>query len=229
MRERDSALALAHAMVDIGTAAGRRMAAVVSDMSQPLGRAIGNALEVAEALDTLEGHGPPDFAEFVIELATLVVSLASGAGRTDIERALRSGAGRDAFRRMVEAQGGDVAAFDDRSRLPTAAIQHVVTAESEGYVSRLDALTVANASIALGAGRQRKGDSIDVSVGVVLQAKVGDQIARGQPIAIIHANAEARLADAERMLRSGVTISEAPVSASPLILERLGASAALPG
>src|SRR6266852_5822651 len=99
MHERESALALARAMVDIGTAAGRRMAAVVSDMSQPLGRAIGNALEVAEALDTLEGHGPSDFAEFVIELATLVVGLASGAGRADVERALRSGAAREALRR----------------------------------------------------------------------------------------------------------------------------------
>jgi pyrimidine-nucleoside phosphorylase len=228
MRERESALALAQAMVDIGAAAGRRMAAVVSDMSQPLGRAIGNALEVAEAMDTLEGNGPPDFAEFVVELATLVVGLASGGGRADIERALHSGAGREAFRRMVEAQGGDTAAFDDRSRLPRAAIQYVVSAESDGYLSRLDALTVAHASIALGAGREKKGDPIDLSVGIVLHAKLGDQISRGQPIAMIHANDDGRLAEAERRLRSAITLSTAPVAVTPLILERLGASAASP-
>jgi pyrimidine-nucleoside phosphorylase len=229
MRERGSARALAQAMVDIGTAAGRRMAAVVSNMSQPLGRAIGNALEVAEAMDTLEGHGPPDFAEFVVELATLVVSLASESGRAEVEEALRSGAGREALRRMVEAQGGNTAAFDDRSRLPRAAIQHSVVADTDGYLTQLDALTVAKASIALGAGREKKGDPIDLSVGVVLQAKLGDQIARGQPIAIVHANDAARLDQAERLLRSGITVSNTPVAATPLILERLGASTASPG
>jgi pyrimidine-nucleoside phosphorylase len=228
MRERESALALAQAMVDIGTAAGRRMAAVVSDMSQPLGRAVGNALEVAEAMDTLEGHGPPDFAEFVVELATLVVGLASGAGRAEVEHALHSGAGREALRRMVEAQGGDSAAFDDRSRLPHAALQHVLAAESDGYLSRLDALTVAHASISLGAGREKKGDPVDLSVGVVLQAKLGDQIARGQPLAVLHANDASRLDHAERLMRSGITVSTTPAAATPLILERLGASAASP-
>src|SRR5438105_1204575 len=115
MHERESAIELARAMIGIGTAAGRRMAAVVSDMSQPLGRAIGNALEVAEALDTLEDNGPSDFTSFSIELATLIVDLASGfqMGHRDVEHALRSGAGRDALRRMIEAQGGDARAFDD--------------------------------------------------------------------------------------------------------------------
>src|SRR6266851_5834206 len=110
MHDRESALALARAMVDIGTAAGRRMAAVVSDMSQPLGRAIGNALEVAEALDTLENHGPPDFTSFTLELATLIVELASDSGaaaRAEVEQALRTGAARAAFRRMILTQGGD--------------------------------------------------------------------------------------------------------------------------
>src|SRR5690349_8505999 len=117
MRERQSARALAHAMVEIGTAAGRRTGAVVSDMSQPLGRAVGNALEVGEALDTLEGHGPPEFTAFALELASIVVELASeGAlGRGEVEHALRSGKARDAFRRMIEAQGGDTRAFEDRS------------------------------------------------------------------------------------------------------------------
>src|SRR5258708_6432134 len=124
LRERESALVLARTMIDIGIAAGRRMAAVVSDMSQPLGRAVGNALEVGEALDTLDGSGPPELSDFAVELASLIVELASsgGAGRAQVEQALASGSGRQAFRRMIETQGGDAAAFDDRTRLPRARV-----------------------------------------------------------------------------------------------------------
>jgi pyrimidine-nucleoside phosphorylase len=228
MHERESAMALARTMVDIGTAAGRRMAAVVSDMSQPLGRAIGNALEVAEALDTLENNGPPDFTKFAIELASLIVDLASNgqAGRLDVEQALGSGAGRQALRRMIEAQGGDARAFDDRTRLPTASLQHPVLAESDGYVSRLDALTIARASIVLGAGRARKGDAIDLAVGVHLEAKLGDRPGRGHPIAVLHANDESRLVEAERVLRAGIALSTTALAPPPVILERLGASTA---
>ncbi len=225
MQERESALALARAMVDIGTAAGRRMAAVVSDMSQPLGRAIGNALEVAEALDTLENHGPPDFTSFTLELATLIVELASSSrtGRADVEQALRSGAAREKLRYMIEAQRGDAAAFDDRMRLPTARLKRAVVADSDGYMRQLDALTIARASIVLGAGRERKGDPIDLSVGVRLEAKIGDRVSRGEPIAVLHANDESRLAEAERVLRGGVVLATALVSPPPVILERLGA------
>jgi pyrimidine-nucleoside phosphorylase len=223
MRETDAALDLARAMVDIGVAAGRRMAAVVSDMSQPLGRAVGNALEVGEALETLEGQGPPELTEFAIELATLIVSLASESarGRSDVEAALSSGAGLRSFRSMIEAQGGDARAFDDRGRLPRAAIQHQVLADADGYIGRLDALTIAHAATALGAGRERKGDAIDLSVGVVLQVKLGDQVARGQPLAMLHANDQARLEQAARIIRSAVELSPRPVATPPLILERL--------
>jgi pyrimidine-nucleoside phosphorylase len=227
MRDRDAALALARAMVDIGTVAGRRMAAIVSDMSQPLGRAIGHALEVAEALDTLENHGPPEFAEFAIELASLIVDLASAgqAGRADVEEELRSGAATAALRRMVEAQGGETGSFDKRARLPTARLQQPVLAEADGYLRGLDALTVARAGIELGAARERKGDPIDLAVGVYLEAKVGDRIGRGEPLAVLHANDPARLAAAERILRGGVSISATPVAQPTLILERLGTSA----
>ncbi len=223
LRERESAVSLAKTMIDIGAAAGRRMAAVVTDMSQPLGRAIGNALEVAEALDTLEGHGPPDFTEFVVDIASTIVELASNgeSGRADVERALRSGGGRQALRRMVEAQGGDSAAFDDRSRLPTARLQRPVLAGRAGYVAQLDALGVARASIALGAGRERKGDPIDLSVGVVLGAKVGDRVAHAQPLATLHANDEARLVHAERVLRSAILVADSAVEPTPVILERM--------
>jgi pyrimidine-nucleoside phosphorylase len=230
MRDRAAARELAQAMVAIGEGAGRRMAAVVSDMSQPLGRAVGNALEVVEALDTLEGHGPPEFTDFALELATIVVGLATSArlGRADVEAALRSGDARQAFRRMIEAQGGNSAAFDDRSRLPTARLQRPVTAEVAGYVAQLDALTVARAAAALGASRERKGDAIDLAVGIVLQAKVADRVQPGQPIATLHANDEARLVEAERVVRSAITITPARVEPPQLILERLLAPAARP-
>jgi pyrimidine-nucleoside phosphorylase len=223
VRERERALELAEMMIDIGTAAGRRMAAVVSDMSQPLGRAVGNALEVGEALDTLAGLGPPEFTEFAVELAGVIVGLSSDgrAGRTDVERALRSGAGTLAFRRMVEAQGGDSAAFDDRARLPTAQLQRMLMAEADGWLAAVDALTVARAAIVLGAGRERKGDPIDLSVGVVLRARVGERVSREEPLAMLHANDPRKLDEAERVLRSAITVSETAVEARPLILERL--------
>ena len=230
MRERDSARALAQAMVDIGRAAGRRMAAVVSDMSQPLGRAVGNALEVAEALDTLEGHGPPELTAFALELASTIVGLASQetSARGRVEDALRCGAGLDAFRRMVEAQGGDPGAFDDRSRLPAARLQRSVLAATDGYLARLDALTIARVGILLGGGRERKGEPIDLSVGVVLQAKIGDEVRRDEPIAVLHANDELRLAEAEDVLRSAFDVGAAAVQPPPIILERLLAPAVPP-
>jgi len=225
MREPEDARALARAMVDIGVAAGRRMAAVVSDMSQPLGRAVGNALEVGEALETLDGHGPPELTDFALDLASLIVDLATHgvSSRSDVERALQSGGGLRAFRAMIDAQGGDSRAFDDRSRLPCAAIQSTLESDADGFISALDALTVAHAATLLGAGRERKGDPIDLSVGVVLQAKIGDSVSRGQPLAILHANDETRLAAASQALRCAVTIGQQRAAPPPLIIERLPA------
>jgi pyrimidine-nucleoside phosphorylase len=227
MREQDDARALARAMVDIGTTAGRRVAAVVSDMSQPLGRAVGNALEVAEALDTLAGDGPPEFSEFAVELAGMIVELASNGllGRSDVQAALRSGAALQKLRAMIIAQGGDASAFDDRARLPGAREQRVLAAEQDGYVARLDALTVARASIGLGAGRERKGDPIDLAVGIVLHAKIGDRVQRGQRLATLHGRDSRRLDEAERMFLSGVAVDSMPCAAPPLIIERLLAPA----
>jgi pyrimidine-nucleoside phosphorylase len=225
MHEPEAARALARAMVDIGTAAGRRMAALVSDMSQPLGRTVGNALEVAEALETLEGHGPPELTEFAIELASLIVALAtdSARARAEVASALNSGAGLGAFRALIEAQGGDTRAFDDHAQLPRARLQHHVVADAPGYIRRLDALSIAHAATALGAGRARKGDPIDLSVGLVLDVKIGDEVRVGQTLAVLHANDEAHLTEAERAVRGAIELSEQPLAPPPLILERLGA------
>ncbi len=224
MRERAQAHALAEAMVSIGRAAGRRVAAVVSDMSQPLGRMVGNALEVREALDTLEGRGPADFQPFAVELAAAIVQMATDGrmGRPEVERALQTGAALDRFRAMVEAQGGDAAAFRDRSLLPTARIQEPVVAPANGYVQRLDALTVARAATLLGAGRERKGDAIDLAVGIQLEAKIGARVRAGEVVAILHANDPQRLAAARDALLSGITIGPEAVAPPPHVLEWLG-------
>ena len=231
MRDRAAARALAQAMVGIGTAAGRKMAAVVSDMSQPLGRAVGNALEVREALETLAGTGPAEFSRFAVELASTVVDLATDGqqAQPQVESALRSGAGLDALRRMVEAQGGDTSAFHDPSRLLTARLAQPLLAWQDGFVARVDALAVARASNLLGAGRERKGDPIDLAVGVVLQARVGDRIEAGQPLLTIHANDARRLEEARRVLQTGVELTEPPVQSPPLILERVSAAGPRPG
>ncbi len=224
MRDRADARALAETMVRIGSAAGRQVAAVVSDMSQPLGRAVGNALEVSEALETLEGHGPPDFQPFAVELASTIVSLATDGqkGEADIRGALTTGAGLRKLREMVEVQGGDTRAFDDRSSLPTARLCEPVNAPSSGYLARLDALGVARVATLLGAGREKKGDPIDLAVGLVLEAKVGDAVRAGQPLAFLHANDEARLTAAREAFLLAVDITPSPVAAPPLILERIG-------
>jgi pyrimidine-nucleoside phosphorylase len=223
MREPDAARALARTMVDIGNAAGRRMAAVVSDMSQPLGRAVGNALEIGEALDTLEGNGPPELTEFALELASLIVSLASNGqtSRSDVDRALHSGKALGTLRRMIEAQGGNTSAFDDRSHLPTARLQSVYSSPADGWLARIDALSIAHACMLLGAGRERKGDAVDLSVGVVLQAKVGDRVSRGEPLVTLHANDEPRLRQAEHAVEEAIGVSPRAVEPPPLILERL--------
>jgi pyrimidine-nucleoside phosphorylase len=226
MRDPAQAHELAEAMVQIGSTAGRKMAAVVSDMSQPLGRAVGNALEVREALDTLSGHGPPEFSAFAVELASTIVGLASDGkiSRDQVEQALASGAAREALRRMVQAQGGDTSPLDDPTRLPSASIQEPVLAQHAGYVARLDALTIARASNRLGAGRERKGDPIDLAVGIVLHARVGEQIEPGQPLLTIHANDARRLEDARRLVQAGIELSATPVARPPLILGRVPAA-----
>jgi pyrimidine-nucleoside phosphorylase len=227
MQRSEDARALAQAMVQIGTLAGRRMAAVVSDMSQPLGLAVGNALEVREALDTLEGHGPADFTRFAIDLASTIVDLAGEgkAGRVEVERSLTDGSARAALRRMVKAQSGDTAGFDDRGRLPTARLRHEVRSAANGYVARLDALGVARASIALGAGRERKGDAIDLAVGVELRHKVGDQVSQDEPLAVLHVNDQARLGEAEAAMREAIQVSADRIEPPPVILERIGMGA----
>jgi pyrimidine-nucleoside phosphorylase len=226
MRTPEAARELASTMVGIGQAAGRQIVAYVTDMSQPLGLAVGNALEIAEAADTLQGNGPPDLVQLATTLAGEMLFLAGAvrdrdAGEAMAERALADGTGLEKLAAMVRAQGGDERCLREPQRLPGAPLQRELPAERAGVVARLDARTVAQAALALGAGRQTKGDTIDPSVGLVLGAKVGHRVEPGQPLATLHAGDEQQLQAAQRLLQAAYLIADRPVEAPPLIHERV--------
>jgi pyrimidine-nucleoside phosphorylase len=215
---------LARTMVAIGRHAGRRVAAAISSMEQPLGRAIGNALEVKEAIAALRGHGPPDLVELCItlggELATLTdKAFNQTAGRALIGEMLASGAAWEMFRRFVANQGGDLAAIEDPDRLPRAPVVQPLPAPSAGVVAAIDGMALGYILNDLGGRRARKEDQIDPSVGIVLEAKVGDRVAAGEPLLYIHAASQA---DAERVaprLLDAYTIGDAEVAPAGLIYE----------
>ncbi len=214
MKDVESARSLASAMVSLGTAHGVRTVALLTDMSTPLGRTAGNALEVTESLEVLAGGGPPDVVELTLTLAREMLS-AAGLGDVDPADALRDGRAMDVWRRMISAQGGDPAA-----PLPSARERHVVTAPASGVLTRLDALAVGVAAWRLGAGRARKEDPVSPGAGVVLLAKPGDRVQAGQPLLELHADDPARFARAAEALDGGYDIGVAPPS-RPLVIERI--------
>jgi pyrimidine-nucleoside phosphorylase len=220
---------LAAIMLNIGRDAGRDMIALISDMNQPLGAAVGNALEVAEAVATLAGGGPDDFRAHCVEVAACMLKLA-GRGqrwqdmddcRRTIETALHSGDGLAKLRLLVQIQGGDVSVIDDPARLPQAPHIATLTAEQGGYVAQVRADSVAQAALALGAGREKKGDVIDPAVGVIVPVKVGQVVQPGQPLATIHASSAASAAAAVPFLRQAITFSATPVEPLPLFYDVL--------
>ncbi|HEY7780361.1 MAG TPA: thymidine phosphorylase [Ktedonobacterales bacterium] len=214
---------LARVMVAIGEDAGVRTQAVLSSMDQPLGYAVGNALELAEALAVLRGEGPADIAALCEHEAVTLLVMA-GMARTHPQaaararRALTSGAALAKLAEVVAAQGGDARQIEDPSRLPRAPIRREVRAERGGYVAAIDAEGVGMVAVQLGAGRLRKGDAIDHAVGLVLKAKVGDRVAKNQPIVEVHARTETDVRAARDALLRCYHWSEAPVAAPPLIL-----------
>ncbi|MCO5243571.1 MAG: thymidine phosphorylase [Anaerolineae bacterium] len=220
----DEAQQLARLMVEIGKGAGRGMAAVLSDMNQPLGRAVGNALELKEAIATLRGHGPADFTQLVVVLAAEMLRLGGVVDETSdpfgmIMWQLESGDAWLKFRQFIQAQGGDLRLIDNPDNLPAASLVSPLDAGQSGWLAELHADTIGAAAVVLGGGRQKKDDTIDPAVGIVLAAKVGDQVEAGQPLCWIHANDEDRLAEATAMVRDAIRISAEPVDASPLILD----------
>ena len=221
MEDLQTARVLAETMVLIAQQTGRVAVALLSDMNQPLGCAVGNALEVREAVETLRGGGPDDFRLHCLEVAShmlLIGKLAQdeGQGRLMAEKALAGGTALAHFRELVCAQGGDVSYVDDLDKLPRAVLQRVVPAEMAGYLSQVDASLVGEAAVLLGAGRAKKGDPIDHAVGIMVHHKVGDYVERGQPLFTIYANQDVALEDAHQHLAQAIGWSDRPVEPLPL-------------
>jgi len=223
MQRPTDALALARSLVSIGTAAGIRTEAFITRMDSPLGRAVGNSLEIAECIDVLGGQGPADLSALIVRLASRMVLIGGQAsGEADAEAkvraALGSGAAREKLRQMISWQGGDAAVVDDVKILPSARHSHQVTATTAGYVSRLDALLVGRAAVALGAGRDKKSDPVDLSAGILLHKKPGEPVAAGEPVMELRYNDESRLSGAVALVSQAVVIGDQPPAEAPLVM-----------
>ena len=222
MKSEEAAVALAELMVETGVRLGKKMVALITDMEQPLGNNVGNALEVEECIRVMRGSGPADVRELCLELgawmlllAGRVISLEQG---TELGAELiASGAALERFREIIMLQGGDGSVIDDTSRLPQARHRLPILSRSGGFVASIECEQVGVASRVLGGGRERKEDSIDPAVGITLQKKVGDAVRAGEPLATLHYNSEARLEEARQLLEESYLIAQPPVSRRPLI------------
>jgi pyrimidine-nucleoside phosphorylase len=219
MRTVETARELAEAMIGLGRRAGREVVCVLTDMDQPLGAAVGNALEVREALDTVRGHGPADFTELVLDACARLLALSDlevdeAEGRRRAEQAVADGSAERVWHRWIEAQGGT----SDESALPVAPVVREVPAPSGGYVRALGANAVGNAAVHLGAGRRTKEDAVDHAVGIVCRAKRGDRVERGEPLAAVHARDEASADAAERELLAAYELGPEPPPHRPVLL-----------
>ncbi len=224
MKNVQDAVKLARLMIDIGADLGKRMAAFITNMNQPLGNAVGNALEVREAIDTLRGGGPADFHNLVVALAAEMVLLADKAesraeARSMAAAQLDNGEALEKFREVIVAQGGNPAAVDNPANLPAASFQEPLLSPRSGYLARVDALTIGSSELILGGAREKKGEPIDHAVGVVLHKKVGDRVEEGEPLMTIHANDRRRLKEAKEFLAGAYSFSDEPVAPPPLIYE----------
>jgi len=227
MRTIDEAVVLAEMMVDIGRHADRRVVALISDMNQPLGHAVGNALEVREAIETLHGDGPPDFRGHCLEVAGHMLVL---AGKSEgllhamemASKSLDTGIAFEKFVELVDAQGGDISVVEDPGRLPRAQLVETVVASQSGVVGAINAREVGLTAMELGAGRASKGDTIDHAVGVVIHCKVGDRVERGDALFTVHANKADQRDTAVRRLFQAVSLTDTEVEPLPLFYQTIG-------
>ena len=214
---------LAEWMVEIGKRAGKRMRALITDMDRPLGYAIGNSLEVVEAVETLKGQGPEDLTELCVALASHILELAEKGGYTECERmvrkAIEDGTALNTFAKMVEAQGGDKEWILHPERFPKAKYEYTVRAKTSGYVVKVDTESYGVASLLLGAGRNTKEDVIDMAAGIYLRAKTGDFVNEGDPIATLYSEREESFAAAEKKLFEATVIDKEEPKQEPLILD----------
>lgn len=219
-----AAVELAELMAQIGKGLGRKMTALIGDMSQPLGLTAGNALEVAEAVDTLQGRGPADFRQHCIDVAAEMLLIAGAqpdpeTARSAASTTLTDGRAWAKFRQWIAAQGGDLGAVDDSTHLARAPIIAPLRAPCSGYVTQIDAREVGFTVVDLGGGRAKKGDPVDPAVGVVLEerGKIGSKVEAGEPLLWVHAHTEAACAAALARLGQAYAFSDAPVVAPPVI------------
>ena len=225
--EKDAAF-LAELMVETGERMGKRVVALITDMDQPLGEKIGNALEVEECVDVLKGKGPADLRELCLELSGWMlylggVSKSVADGKTQSEKLIANGQALEKFRKMIELQGGDARVIDDFNKLPRAKHTVEVSGANSGHVASIQCEQVGTACVILGGGREKKEDSVDPSVGIVLHKKVGDAVAAGESLATIHFNDEARAARAQRMIKESFQIATAvPAAKRPLVHRIIG-------
>lgn len=224
MKKLEDSRALAKEMVSIGTMAGKKTVAVITDMDQPLGRAVGNALEVREAIDTLRGEGPADFKEVVFALGSQMLMLAGRAAdekeaRALMEGVIEDGSALDKFAQFVRAQGGDAAPVYDTSLLPVAGKTLEVTAKESGYVHRILAEDIGIACMTLGGGRETKESAIDLSVGIILEKKNGDAVSDGEVLATIYGNDDAKMQAAYEKIAHAYEIAKEPAAFVPVVRE----------
>jgi len=207
---------LSKIMVEIGRRMGRRVTCLITPMDEPLGRAVGNALEVREAIETLKGEGPEDFTEAILELCGELLFLSDKAkssqeGRKISQEALTSGVALKKFGQMLKAQGGDERVIKEPWRLPQGQLRWIVPSKKGGFVKRIDALKIGKAAMVLGGGRERKEDRIDYGVGVQLRKKTGDRVVPEEPLAVLYVNDRQKLREAQELVEKSFTFSDEPV------------------
>jgi pyrimidine-nucleoside phosphorylase len=230
MKTEKDAVFLAELMVETGERMGKQMVALITDMDQPLGSMIGNALEVVEVVEVLRGEGPEDLRQLCLELAGWMLHLGGVAdtvaeGKKQSEKLIASGEALDKFRQMVALQGGDLGTIDDAKKLPQAQHRMILSSPKNGYLAALQCEQVGTACVILGGGRERKEDSVDPAVGIVLHKKVGDPVSSGEALATIYYNAEARAVRARQLLEESYQIADSPVHEKrPLIHRVIGNS-----
>jgi pyrimidine-nucleoside phosphorylase len=224
MKTMEASVALAKAMVSIGNMAGKKTAAVITDMDQPLGYAVGNSLEVIEAIETLKGNGPKDFKEVVFALGGQMLLLSGRAESKEeakalMEEVIANGKALDKLAEFVKAQGGDPAPVYDTGLLPVAEKTEAVTAPQDGYIHRILAEDIGIACMTLGGGRETKESAIDLSVGIILQKKNGDKVSAGETLAVIYGNDTKKIAAAKEKVQKAYEIRETPIEKTPVVLQ----------
>lgn len=225
MKTLEDSKKLAQIMVDIGKKAGKKMLALITDMDKPLGRAIGNSLEVIEAVETLKGQGPKDLTDICITLASNMLYLAGKGTLKECEQmaldSIKTGSALNKLIEMVDAQGGDVSYIKDTDNFPKAKYCRQVLSPKDGYITSVDTEGYGVASLMLGAGRNRKEDEIDYTAGIILLAKTGDCIKKDQPLAIFYANNQELFDSAEQRFLQATVISDTKIEDRPIVLDRI--------